>query len=277
MLIVLLVFSLFAVLVSGSSKWTLGGKVVAVTGGSKGIGRAVVEDLAALGARVITCCRNQSDLDECLREWNTQGFAHEVAGCVADVSTPEGREVFIDFIRKLSPEKLDCLVNNVATNIRKKTIEYSDEEYNKIMQTNLHSSFFLTKSLYPMLQKAESASVVNIASVSGGSPVTLKSGVVYAMSKAAISQYSYNLACEWASDNIRINVVSPWYIDTPLARPVLSNPESLSAVLNRTPMKRVGRPEEVSSLVAYLCMDASSYITGQNICVDGGFSRNGFW
>jgi len=80
-----------------------------------------------------------------------------------------------------------------------------------------------------------------------------------------------------ASDNIRINVVSPWYIDTPLAQPVLSNPESLGAVLSRTPMKRVGRPEEVSSLVTYLCMDVASYITGQNICVDGGFSRNGFW
>lgn len=271
--------SLISSVVSASNinKWTLDSKVVAITGGSKGIGRAIVEDMAALGAHVITCCRNQTELEECLSEWNSKGYAHEVLGCIADVSTTEGRDIFIEFIRKFSPEKLDCLVNNVATNIRKKTIEYTDEEYNKIMQTNLHSSFFLTKSLYPMLKKATSSSVVNIASVSGGSPVTLKSGVVYAMSKAAISQYSYNLACEWAPDNIRINVVSPWYIDTPLARPVLSNPESLNAVLSRTPMKRVGRPEEVSSLVAYLCMDASSYITGQNICVDGGFSRNGFW
>lgn len=97
------------------------------------------------------------------------------------------------------------------------------------------------------------------------------------MTKAALAQMSYNLACEWAEDNIRVNTIAPWYIDTPLVQPVLTNPELLATILQRTPMRRVGQVEEVSSLAAFLCMDHSSYITGQVIAVDGGFLRNGFF
>ena len=97
------------------------------------------------------------------------------------------------------------------------------------------------------------------------------------MTKAAMSQLSYNLACEWAKYNIRVNTVSPWYTETPLALAVLSNPEFMSSVLDRTPLKRIGKVEEVASAVVYLCMDHASYITGQNLAVDGGFTRNGFW
>jgi len=111
----------------------------------------------------------------------------------------------------------------------------------------------------------------------GGCNTAMRSGVVYAMTKAAMSQMGYNLACEWAAEKIRINTVSPWYIDTPLVQPVLSDPTALQAVLARTPMGRVGLPREVSSLVAYLCLDSASFITGQTIAVDGGFLRNGFF
>jgi len=97
------------------------------------------------------------------------------------------------------------------------------------------------------------------------------------MTKAAMTQMTYNMACEWAKDGIRVNTVAPWYIDTPLARPVLNDPVALKAILDRTPMGRVGRPAEVGAVAAFLCMDASSYITGQSIAVDGGFLRAGFF
>lgn len=105
----------------------------------------------------------------------------------------------------------------------------------------------------------------------------MRSGVVYAMTKAAMTQMTNNLACEWAQDKIRVNVLAPWYIDTPLVQPVLKDPASLKAVLARTPMGRVGTPQEVSAVVAFLCLDAASYVTGQCIAIDGGFLRNGFF
>jgi tropinone reductase I len=111
----------------------------------------------------------------------------------------------------------------------------------------------------------------------GGCNTAMKSGIVYAMTKAAMTQMTFNLACEWAKDNIRVNTIAPWYIDTPLVQPVLTNPETFGQVIERTPMQRVGKPDEVSGLAAFLCLDSSAYITGQVIAVDGGFLRNGFF
>eukprot|EP01035_Chromulina_nebulosa_P017518 gene17518-23079_t len=150
------------------------------------------------------------------------------------------------------------------------------------MSTNLKSAFYLTKGFHIALKSTANiekitTSVVNIGSVAGGCNVAIKSGVIYAMTKAAMNQMSMNLACEFAIENIRVNTVSPWYIDTPLAQQVLSNQAYLEEILNRTPLRRIGQPSEVSSLVAFLCMDKSSYITGQVIAVDGAFLRNGFF
>lgn len=214
------------------------------------------------------------------------------------MSTEEGRQKLIAMALQLFGEDgIHCLVNNVGTNIRKKSQDYSVEEYRKIMDTNLDSAFLLSNSFYPYLKKNKNSAIVNIGSVAGmrnippksfcvtylsgyvlgGCQTSLRSGVVYAMTKAAMNQMTYNQACEWAADGIRVNAVCPWYIDTPLARPVLENPESLKEVLGRTPMNRVGNVEEVSSITAFLLMDKASYITGQNVAVDGGFTRNGFY
>jgi len=256
-------------------RWSLRGKKIVVTGGSKGIGKATVEELCALGAKVLTCARNVDELEICLKEWGKSGY--EVHTCIADLSTEAGRDTLILEANKHFGDVLDCLVNNVGTNIRKKAVEYDQTEYDKIMNTNLVSAFSLSQRFYPALKKSRKGSVVNIGSVAGGCNVALKSGVVYAMTKAAMSQMTYNLACEWAMDHIRVNAVAPWYIDTPLARPVLDNPQSLEAVLARTPFGRVGSSQEVAGAVAFLCLDASSYVSGQVIATDGAFLRNGFF
>ena len=119
--------------------------------------------------------------------------------------------------------------------------------------------------------------VVNIGSVAGGCSMSIKSGTVYAMTKAAMCQLGYNLACEWAKFNIRVNTVSPWYTETPLVEKLLADPEFKKSVLDRTPLKRIGKEEEVASAVVSLCMDLASYITGQNLAVDGGFTKYAFW
>ncbi|MFW5644433.1 MAG: SDR family oxidoreductase, partial [Bacteroidota bacterium] len=120
----------------------------------------------------------------------------------------------------------------------------------------------------------ESASIVNISSVAGLGH--LRTGIIYGMTKAAMHQMTKNLAVEWAPYDIRVNAIAPWYIQTPLAEQILQDNKYFKEVIKHTPMKRIGQPEEVSSLAAFLCMEGAAYITGQCIAVDGGFSVNLF-
>lgn len=254
-----------------NQKWRLTGKTALITGGSKGIGFAVAEEFLSLGAEVIIVARDGQNIDKAISTLTK--IENKVTGLSCDLATEDGRNQILDHLFK-KVGKLDILVNNVGTNIRKRTVEYSDNEFDHILNTNLKSAFDLTRKLYPLLEKSGDASVINISSVAG--LTSLKTGSVYGMTKAALIQLSRNLACEWADDKIRVNAVAPWYINTPLAAQVIANPEYLKLVEDRTPMKRIGKPEEVASVVAFLAMQASSYITGQCIAVDGGFSVYGF-
>lgn len=255
-------------------RFALHDKCCVVTGGTKGIGFAIVTELAKLGAKVVTCSRKSDELTTSLQEWQKQGL--DVQGCTADVSTESGRSDLLAKVQDVFGSKLDVLVHNVGTNIRKPTIEYSDGEYQHVMSANLESAYKLSQKAYPLLKEAGSAKMVFISSVAGG-PTAMKSGTLYAMTKAAMNQLTKNLCCEWGSDGIHVNAVSPWYILTPLAQQVLQDEEYKAKVLSRTPLKRVGQPHEVSGVVAFLCGPAGDYITGQNIAVDGGYSVMGFY
>ncbi|KAH9610348.1 hypothetical protein KSS87_012405 [Heliosperma pusillum] len=255
-----------------SKRWSLSGMTALVTGGTRGIGHAVVEELGGFGARIHLCSRNEVELNKCLEEWKIKGF--DVTGSVCDVTSRDQREKLLDDVSSVFHGNLNILVNNAGTNIRKPTTEFSAEEYAKVMATNLESAYHLCQLAHPLLKNSGVGSIVFISSVAG---VThLGTGSVYGASKAAINQLTKNLACEWAKDNIRANSVSPWYIKTSLVDHLLADKSFIDKVVSRTPLSRVGEPEEVSSIVAYLCLPAASYITGQVICVDGGMSVNGF-
>ena len=252
-------------------KWNLTGKTALITGGTRGIGKAIAEEFVGLGASVFIVARDADVLNETILSYNAD--ISVVDGLVADVSLSTDRLRIFEAIAK-KWGRLDILVNNVGTNIRKKTLDYSEVEIQKIFNTNLFSSLELCRQMFPYLKKSDFASIVNLSSVAG---IThLKTGIAYAMTKAAIIQMTKNLACEWANENIRVNAVAPWYIETPLAKQVLKDLDYLKSVLDRTPMKRIGKPAEVASAVAFLAMPASSYITGQCLNVDGGFSVYGF-
>lgn len=253
------------------NRWRLTGKKALITGASKGIGRAIAEEFLKLGAEVCIIARNEANIEQLVDEWREKGWmAQGIAADVADASQED--EIFTALGGYW--ENLDILVNNVGTNIRKKTTDYSFSEYESILNTNLSTVFRICQLAYPLLKKSNGSSIVNIASVAGLTHI--RTGAPYAMSKAAMIQLTRNLAVEWASDNIRVNAVAPWYIRTPLAEAVLQDPEYLNAVISKTPMKRIGEPIEVASVVAFLAMPASSYITGQCVTVDGGFVVDGF-
>ncbi len=250
--------------------WSLKGKKALVTGGTKGIGLAIVEEFLALGAEVFLVARNQPEVENLIGTLQTRGS--NVDGMAADVSDGDARVKIIDTLTARWG-RLDILVNNVGTNVRKRFIEYTEEEYRRLFEINLFSLMEICRLSHPLLLKGQNASVINMASVAGTFDV--QSGPPYGITKAGIIQLSRHLACEWALQNIRVNTVSPWYIATPLTVPVLTNKDRLEKIIARTPMARVGQPSEVASAVAYLAMDHASYITGQNLQVDGGMSVKG--
>jgi NAD(P)-dependent dehydrogenase (short-subunit alcohol dehydrogenase family) len=246
--------------------WDLQGKKALVTGGTKGIGLAIAKEFLELGAEVLVVARTTESIKGKVKN-SANLFTMD-----GDVTDATFRKSLIDRVT-LNWGKLDVLVNNVGTNIRKKFVEYTEEEYRKLFEVNLFSMVEISRLSHALLKKSNDASVINIASVAGSFDV--QTGPPYGMTKAAIIQLTKHLAAEWAFDNIRVNCVSPWYIETPLTEAVLAQPERLKKILERTPLNRVGKPEEVANLVTYLAMDKASYITGQNIMVDGGMSVKG--
>jgi Tropinone reductase 1 len=252
-------------------RWSVENQTVLVTGATKGIGKAIVEEFISFGANVLIVSRTLADIDYMIKECNVKN--ERIKGLAADLSKPEDRNKLIRWVKKQT-EHLDVLVNNVGTNIRKKLIDYEDVEIDHILSTNLKSMIEITKVLYPELKKSKQASVINISSVAGLSHV--RTGAIYGLTKAAIIQFTKNMAAEWAKDNIRVNAIAPWYIKTPLANTVLKNEDYLKEVLSRTPLNKIGEPEDVASIAVFLSMPAAGYITGQTINVDGGFSIYGF-
>ncbi|MDT0646137.1 SDR family oxidoreductase [Zunongwangia sp. F260] len=249
--------------------WSLKNKKAVITGGTKGIGKAAVMDFVALGAEVLFTARNNEDVKNFEESLISKGY--KAKGLVSDSSVKKDQLELQEWLEK-NWGVVDILVNNAGINIRKKAGEYSEEEHRKVIEINLIAPFELSRKLYPLLKKSGKGVIINVASSAATQDVG--TGTPYAMSKAGLLQQTRSLAVEWADDGIRVNAVSPWFTETPLTQGYLTQKEKMDPIINRTPLKRIAQAKEISSIIAFLAMHKSSYITGQNIVADGGMSIN---
>jgi len=250
--------------------WNLNNKTAVITGGTKGIGKATVYEFLQLGAKVVFNSRNKKDLVTFERELRQKGY--DATGIYGDIAVKEDQLALALWVEK-NWGTLDILVNNAGHGINKPLNEITREDYNRVIEIILIAPFEIALLMYPFLKKSISPSIINISSVAG--ILDVHTGVPYGTSKAGLLQQTKNIAVEWAKDGIRVNAVSPWFTNTPRAANLLENESLMKNILSRTPLERIARADEVAAVIAFLAMDKSSYITGQNIIVDGGMSIKG--
>jgi len=234
------------------------GKVAIVTGASRGIGAAIARELAARGARVIAGYRTGADEAHALAK---EIGAEAVEG---DVATPAGALALV----AAAGERVDVLVNNAGTNRDGLLLRMGDEDWNTVLRTNLDGTFRMCRAVSEIMLRQRSGSIVNVTSVSGirGNPGQAN----YAASKAAVAAMTRTLAKELAKRSIRVNCVAPGFIDTDMVKRM--DPRVLEEVVKRIPMQRLGLPDEVAKVVAFLASDDARYITGQEWVIDGGLT-----
>lgn len=250
----------------------LDGKKAIVTGAGRGIGRALAVGMAEAGADVALLSRTAADLEE------TASLIHKTGRKALILPTDvTQREEVQHSVYKISEEwgAPDILVNNAGMNIRSKALDVTDDEWKTIMDTNLKSAFMMSQEVGRVMKEhGKGGKIISITSVGGH--VALRTGVVYAATKAALIQMTKVLALEWGQYNINVNAIGPWYFKTPLTEKLLADKEYVSDILAVTPLKRVGELEELVGPVVFLASNAGNYVHGQTLFVDGGMTIHGF-
>ncbi|UVT22004.1 MAG: SDR family oxidoreductase [Nitrospira sp.] len=246
----------------------LEGKVAVVTGGNAGIGEAIAKRFADEGASVVVTGRRQQELDRVAAVIRlNKGKVLGVAGSVTDEAHAQ------DVVRRTidSFGRIDILVNNAGIGaFGKRLHETDDASWADVLAVNLTGVFRMTRAVIPQMLKQGQGSIVNISSIA--SLVGLSGLAAYATSKGGLDSLTRALAVEYANEGIRCNVVNPGLIDTPMAAPLMANPDMLQPILAQYAIRRPGTPEEVANMVLYLASDEAAWVTGATFPIDGGMT-----
>ncbi len=249
----------------------LDGKVAAVTGGDQGIGRAIVERLAMEGADVALCFRsNQAGADEVVAA--VQKSRRQAAAFQCDVGKVADGQRFINEVAGRFG-RIDILVNNAGLERRADFWDVTEQDYDTVLDVNLKGPFFVTQAFVKhRMQARAGGKIINISSVHEELPFPHFAS--YCASKGGIKMLTRNLSIELAPLGITINSIAPGAIETPINKKLLNDPAKLKSVLENIPLKRLGKPEDVASVAAFLASPDSDYVTGTTYFVDGGLTWN---
>lgn len=250
----------------GLTSFSLNGKVALVTGGSRGIGKSIALELAASGATVaITFASSTAAADEVVKTIHDNG-GKAIAYQADAVNNARAIEVIEDIVKQFG--SLDILVNNAGITQDNLILRMTEEQWDAVIQTNLKSVFNYSKAAIRPMMKQRKGSIINISSIIG---ITGNAGQTnYAASKAGMIAFSKSLAKELASRNVRVNSVAPGYITTDMTGKL--DEKILEGIKAATPLGRAGDPADVANAVIFLASDASAFITGETIKVDGGMA-----
>lgn len=248
-------------------KFRLDGKVALVTGGTRGIGLATAHAFGEAGAKLYVSARRE--------EYEDGGAllkaGYDVTFFNADLTTREASRGLIERVIA-DAGRLDVLVNNAGVANAGDSAEFTEEQWRMVMDLNVDSVFWCSQAAIPSMRRTGGGAIVNVGSMSGIISNIPQNQVAYNSSKAAVHMMTKSLASELALDNIRVNAVAPGYIDTDMSRGGIAHPIRGAIWRDMTPMRRAGQPEEVATAVLFLASDASSYVTGDILVIDGGYT-----
>ncbi|MGH7155602.1 MAG: SDR family NAD(P)-dependent oxidoreductase [Acetobacteraceae bacterium] len=246
----------------------LKGRVAIVTGGNGGIGLGMADGLAAAGADIILAGRNAEKANAALASLQKHGT--RAAFITTDITRAQDcRDLIAQAVSRFG--RLDILINNAGTSVRKMPQDFTEQEWHQVLDTNLTGAFLCSQAAYPPMKQAGGGKMINIGSMMSifGAPYATP----YAASKGGIVQMTRALATAWARDNIQVNAVLPGWIDTDMTRTARRQVEGLhERVEARTPAGRWGMPADMAGIAVFLASAASDFVTGAAIPVDGGFS-----
>ena len=245
--------------------FSLDGKLALITGGGTGIGLAIAQCMAAAGATVIITGRREAVLREAV-----EFLGESVQYVVNDVTDLSGIDGMVAEV-EATYGPLDILVNNAGINLKKPALEVTDEEFSRILHTNLHSVFALTRACGSRMVARQKGVILMISSMAAYYGIDRV--VAYAASKSAVEGMVKVLASEFSAQGVRVNAIAPGFIETEMSRTAMnSDPERRDRAMRRTPMGKFGKPEDIGHAAVFLASEAARYITGVSLPVDGGNS-----